>query len=135
MNSVIKSIETDFARINLLKGNIGHVHFKANVLINEEIQNELLNHYQKITEESIPFIYSSEEFLDASKGAPEHAKQIEAKSPISMKVLIVNNLAQRIMARYYYKIHKPLNPFKICSSFDDAITWVNQNRVFEKKSA
>lgn len=132
MNSVIKSIETDFAHISLLKSNIGHVHFKANVTIDEKIQEELFENYKVITTEAIPFIYSSEEFLSSTKGAPKLAKKIEAKSPINMKVLIVQNLAQRILAKFYYKIYRPLNPLKVCSSFDDAIKWVNENRTSHK---
>lgn len=129
MNTTIKTIETEFANISLLKSNIGHVHFKANVELNEEIQLKLLENYNKLTKSPIPFIYSSEEFLSSSKDAAKHAKNVEKKAPISMKVLVVQNLAQRILAKFYYKIHKPINPYKVCSSFDEATRWINENRM------
>ena len=128
MNNVIKSIETDFAHISLLDNKIGHVHFKANVELNKQIQLQLLENYKQLTEHSIPFIYSSEEFLSATKDASKHAKTIEKQSPISMKVLVVQNLAQRILAKFYYKVHKPLNPYKVCSSFDDGLKWIDEYR-------
>lgn len=128
MNTVIKSIETDFAHINLLSNKIGHVHFKANIELNKTIQYQLLDNYKKLTNQSIPFIYSSEEFLSSTKDSPEHAKNVEKDSPINMKVIVVQNLAQRILANFYYKIHKPLNPLKVCSSFDAGVKWINENR-------
>ena len=128
MNSVIKSIETDFGHIDLLASKIGHVHFKANIELNKTIQLQLLESYKQITDDAIPFIYSSEEFLSATKDAAQYAKSVEQQSPINMKVLVVQNLAQRILAKFYYKIHKPLNPYKVCSSFDDGLKWINDNR-------
>ncbi len=128
MNTVIKSIETDFAHINLLKDKIGHVHFKANTELNKTIQHQLLKSYKELTDNPIPFIYSSEEFLSSTKDAPQFAKSIEKLSPINMKVIIVQNLAQRIVANFYYKTHKPLNPYKVFTSFDAGVKWINENR-------
>ena len=128
MNTIIKSIETDFGQIDLLASKIGHVHFKANIEINKKIQFQLLESYKQLTEYPIPFIYTSDEFLSSTKDAPKHAKIVEKQSPINMKVLVVQNLAQRILAKFYYKIHKPINPYKVCPSFDDGIKWINDNR-------
>ncbi len=135
MNRIIKSINTDFAVISLLENNIGHVHFKPNIEINQEIQFQLLDCYKELTNKPIPFIYSSDEFLASSDDAPETARSVEQLAPISMKVLVVQNLAQRILAKFYYKKHQPINPYTICSSFDEALTWINNNRMMIRPSA
>lgn len=134
MNAIIKSIETEFAHIFLLENKIGHVHFKANTEINKAIQLQLLEAYNELTNEQIPFIYSSEEFLGATKDAPEYARKIEKIAPINMKVLVVQNLAQRVLARFYYKTYKPIHPYKVCSSFDEGIKWITSNRIAPPKA-
>jgi len=128
MNHVIKSIETDFAIISLLENNVGHVHFKSNIEIDENIQLQLLECYKSITNEPIPFIYSSDEFLSSTINAPEIARTIELQAPINMKVLVVQNLAQRILAKFYYKKYQPVNPYTICSNIEDALNWINHRR-------
>jgi hypothetical protein len=39
---------------------------------------------------------------------------------------VIKSMAQRILANFYVKIHKPERPTKFFSSKEDAITWLNQ---------
>ena len=42
------------------------------------------------------------------------------------QAIVVNSTPARLLANYYYKFHKPKNPIKIFSKFEDALEWVKQ---------
>ena len=39
------------------------------------------------------------------------------------QAIIVNNTPSRLLANFYIKYHKPINPTKIFTKFDEALEW------------
>ena len=62
-----------------------------------------------------------------SHDAREFISKYEPVTKIrSAQAIVVNNTTTRLLANYYYKFHKPKNPIKIFSKFEDAEKWVKQ---------
>ena len=62
-----------------------------------------------------------------SHDAREFISKYEPVAKIrSAQAIVVNNTTTRLLANYYYKFHKPKNPIKIFSKFEDAVDWVKQ---------
>lgn len=39
---------------------------------------------------------------------------------------VAKNLAQKILANYYFKFIKPVNPLKVVGSFDEGLAFINE---------
>lgn len=42
------------------------------------------------------------------------------------QAILVNNTPSKLLAKFYMKYHKPVNPTKIFTKFDDAIAWIRE---------
>lgn len=69
--------------------------------------------------------------LDSRKGLPpmsqaalSHFAKNEYTHLRAAEAILIDNLAKRILARFYFIFHKPNNPLKIFSSEKEAITWL-----------
>lgn len=71
--------------------------------------------------------------LDARNGLPpmsEAALSYFAKNELThlrlAEAILINSLAKRIIARFYFLFHKPNNPLKIFASEKEAIFWLKK---------
>jgi hypothetical protein len=119
-----KKIESDRIIVTLRDDGIVHVHIKEKVVIDLDCQKEMQETYWKVAEKKRPFIFTAGEFISLTKDARKNAKTIEDEVPVSCTALIVKNLAQKILAEFYYKFDKPKNPLKVFSEFDKGIEWL-----------
>lgn len=123
----IKSIEFD-SLIGILRSDgIVHVHLKENTLITLEVQAEMERSYNELTPVKRPFIFTGDEFIAITSEARKNAVAMENRVPISVSAIIVRNLAQRIIADYYYKFNRPINPYKVFTNKEKAIIWIKEN--------
>lgn len=125
--NTVKSISTDYFIAKLRADGIVHVHVIENTLITIEVQNEMAKAYNEITDVSRPFIFTGGEFVSITSKARKNAIEMESSVPLSVNAIIVRNLAQRIIADYYYKFNKPINPYKVFNDFDKGIEWIASN--------
>jgi hypothetical protein len=82
--------------------------------------------YWEITKVKRPFIFTADEFISITTKARKNSKKMEPFVPNMGTVLVVRNLAQRILADYYYKFDKPGIPYKVVKDFDKGIQWIRE---------
>ena len=70
------------------------------------------------------FIFMADDGFSLTKEARDNSEIIASTSPIKAYAIIVNNLAYRIIANFYYKINKPKVPYKSFPSVKEAIHWL-----------
>lgn len=135
-DQLIRKIENDFAIVGMRKDGIVHVYFKPHTELTVTVQEVLLVVYNEITGgEKHPFIFQAGEYCTISKDARENAGKIEHLSPAKASVVYVNTLAHKLIAEFYYKFNKPVQPYKVVSEFSDGIRWLIQvNREIDERN-
>lgn len=129
-NRIVRSIDLDHAVVALRDDDIIHIYFKQATEINPKLQDEVLNACRELAEpgKAYPYVYEAGDFLTMSKDARKHAVEIEQNHPSNVFAMVVQNLAQKILANHYYKDESPKRPYQINVKFEDAIDWLAQNR-------
>ena len=127
---VLEFIEHEKVTVSKRSDLIIHVAFKPNTEITVEFQDELVAMYNQLTggEKSL-FIFEGGEFVSITKDARENAITIEDNTPTRASAIVVRNLAQKIVADFYYKINKPKQPFKVFWSFEKGIIWLQSLKI------
>ena len=122
----MKRLENDQVIVTLRTDGIVHVSFLPNTEITVEFQQVLLDMYNEITggEKSL-FVFDGGEFVSITKEARENAVAIEETTPTKASAIVVKNLAQKIIADFYYKVNRPKQPYKVFWQFDKAIEWLH----------
>lgn len=128
----MKTLETDRLIVTLRDDGIVHVHMKDRVTIDIDCQDEMKRVYWEITDVPRPFIFSSGEFLSLTREAQKNAKKMEREVPVAASALVVNNIAQKLMADFYYKFDRPKNPIKVFKDFDKGLEWLKSLEAYTK---
>ena len=123
----VKIIVHDNFEVTLRVDGIVHVHFKANTCITVELQDELEAIYNRITSQKRPFIFTGDEFVSITAKARGNAIVMAHRIPCSASAIVVNNLAQKIVADYYYKFNRPPEPYKVFKKMEEGLLWVQKN--------
>lgn len=118
------------ASIALRDDGIIHVSFVTGTEITVEIQMKLLDAYNEFTgNQKRKFVFEGGEFVSISKEAMENALLIEEKAPMGITAVVIRNLAQKLVAEFYYKVRKPKQPYKVFKDFDKAIAWLHEQEL------
>jgi len=123
--STMKRLENDQVIVTLRPDGIVHVSFLPHTEITVEFQQVLLDMYNEVTggKKSL-FVFDGGEFVSITKDARENAVAIEETTPTKASAIVVKNLAQKIIADFYYKVNRPKQPYKVFWQFDKAIEWL-----------
>lgn len=103
-----------------------HVHLKANTLVTVEMQMDMQDAYWEITSVKRPFIFTGDEFVSITNKARKNSKKMEPFVPNIGTAMVVRNLAQRIIAGYYYKFDRPGIPYIVVTDFEKGIQWITE---------
>ncbi len=124
--STMKRLENDQVIVTLRPDGIVHVSFLPHTEITVEFQQVLLDMYNEVTggKKSL-FVFDGGEFVSITKEARENAVAIEETTPTKASAIVVKNLAQKIIADFYYKVNRPKQPYKVFWQFDKAIEWLH----------
>ncbi len=124
--STMKRLENDQVIVTLRPDGIVHVSFLPHTEITVEFQQVLLDMYYEVTggKKSL-FVFDGGEFVSITKEARENAVAIEETTPTKASAIVVKNLAQKIIADFYYKVNRPKQPYKVFWQFDKAIEWLH----------
>lgn len=122
---IVCSIEHECVIVSLRTDDIVHVYFKPNTEITVPLQNTLIQLYNEITKgNKAYFIFEAGEFVSITKEARENAVRMEDDTPTIASAIVVRNLAQKIIADFYYTVNKPKQPYKVFSKFENGIEWL-----------
>lgn len=125
--TILKHVNHDLFTVQLRSDGIVHVHMKENAKVTVELQKFMEDAYNEVTKIKRPFIISGDEFVSVTKEARQNADAMARRVPLMCSAIIVRNLAQKIIADYYYKFNKPPQPYKIFRTFDDGILWLKSS--------
>jgi hypothetical protein len=124
---VIREIDHENLTVRLLNNQYVHVILKPHTEITVELQVEMVALYREVTNgKKMPFLFEGGEFVSITKEARENAIKMEDDTPTLASAILVKNLAQKIVADFYYKINKPKQPYKVFWSKEKAILWIEQ---------
>lgn len=134
-DKVVRRIETNEAVVGLRNDGIVHVFYKPNTEITITLQEKMLVIFNEITERKKSlFIFEAAEHCTVTADARENAVYMESSTPTKATVVFVSNLAYRIIAEFYYKFNKPLQPYKVVSDFQNGIEWLLEvDKEIEKR--
>jgi len=125
--NLVKTIETEEAIVGKRKDGIIHVYYRPYTEINVELQYKMLDIFNEITQKQKSFfIFEADEFCSVTKEARDNAIKMEDQTPIQATVIMVRNLAQKLIADFYYKINRPKQPYKVVWQFEKGVTWLNE---------
>ena len=123
---ILREIVHEQVIVAMRHDGIVHVVFLPNTEITVEFQDILVGLYDQITlGQKAYFIFEGGEFVSVTKEARENAIELEKSSITLASAVVFNNLAQRIIADFYYAVNRPKLPYKVFSSFEKGIAWLN----------
>lgn len=127
---LVKRVEVPEAVIGLREDGIIHVSFTSGTEITVEVQMKLLDVYNNIAGfQKRKFVFEGGEFVSISKDAMDNAFKIEDEAPLGITAVVIRNLAQKLIAEFYYKVRKPKQPYKVFTDFDKAIAWLHEQEL------
>jgi hypothetical protein len=126
-NEALKVIENEYSIVRLRHDGIIHVYYNPGTEITPEVQIVMLEVFMELTggAKSL-FIYEAGEGTTVTKEGREDAIRMESNTPSKATVVYVKNLAHKIIAEFYYKFNKPLQPYKVVTDFDEGIAWLKK---------
>jgi hypothetical protein len=123
--TIVDQIEIPEANISLRSDSIVHVHFNKDTVFDVALQLRMRRIYDKLLKgRKAKFIFSADEGFILTKEAREYVPDPGNEPPILCYVLIVNNLAYKIVADFYIRVVKPKGNFKLVGSLDEAVEWL-----------
>ncbi|MEY3236551.1 MAG: hypothetical protein RI883_652 [Bacteroidota bacterium] len=129
---ILRQIVHEQVIVAMRHDGIVHVIFLPNTEITVEFQYILVDLYTQITlGQKAYFIFEGGEFISVTKEARENAIKMEKDALTLASAVVFNNLGQRILADFYYAINRPKLPYKVFSSFEKGIVWLNSIKVSE----
>lgn len=128
----ITKIESDRIIVTLREDGIVHVYIKPHQTIDLECQQEMHDIYWEMTNVDRPFLFTAGEFISLTREAQRNAKIMEDTVPVAASALVVNGIAQKLMADFYYKIDPPKRPLKVFRDKDKAIDWLKTLDSYKK---
>lgn len=125
---VTKKTELENVEISMCSDGIIRVMFKKKAEINSEVFKEIFGKYNEMVNgKKYPFIYFAEDgSVTVTSDGRDYAKKEEYSFPKLCNAVIVRSLAHKLLASFYFKINKPVFPFKVFSSMAEAEDWCFQ---------
>jgi len=124
-----KIVEIKCATIELLSDDVIHIRYNKDyeVTLTDVVElDSKLSTYLKGVE-----VYSISDFSNQYNNFTKEAMNFLAKEGKVVKqikggVLVINNLPNRLLSRFFISFHKPNYPVKIVANIDNAKSWVTK---------
>ncbi|MES2565774.1 MAG: hypothetical protein V4565_02840 [Bacteroidota bacterium] len=126
--SVIKRTDLETVEISMCSDGIIRVMFRKKAEINAAVFKEVFGKYNEMVDEKkYPFIYFAEDSsVVVTNDGRDFAKKEEYSFPKVCNAVIVKSLAHKLLASFYFKFNKPVFPFKVFNSMEEAEKWCLQ---------
>ncbi len=122
---ITKSIDDRDFIIGLRDDGLLHIYYKSNCTIDVEVQEKVKEAAFLLTKKiTRPCLFEAGDYVSLTKEARANAIKKEGDFPASASAVLVQNLAYKMIADFYYKINKPKQAFKVFQNIDDAINWL-----------
>jgi hypothetical protein len=126
-DQLLTRVEMDEAIVGIRKDGIVHVFYKPGTIITVPLQQKMLRIFIELTNgEDKPFIWEGGMNVRVTKEARLYAAVMEKEAPCEATVVVVKNWYQRIIAEFYYRIHKPGMIYLVTKNFPNGIRWLQQ---------
>lgn len=121
---VIASFESDVAIIHVFEGKIVYTRIKPNCRVTLDVVREAEAFMDSLDGEELYYVLF--EYCPGADIDPEVRKRRASKGSVYSKldVLVISNLAQKIIADFYMKINRPKIPTRLFYSMEKAIPWI-----------
>lgn len=120
-----ETIEIEEAIVGRRKDGILHVYYKDSAEINVELQARILTIFKSLAGgQNRNILFEAGEYVTVTKEARENAIKMEEHVPSLTTVVIVQNLAYKLVADFYYKFNKPKRPYKVFTNFEKGVEWL-----------
>jgi aspartyl/asparaginyl-tRNA synthetase len=124
-DEMVRIMDVKEALVGLRKDGIVHVYYRPHTEINIELQDKMLAIFNEITQgNKMPFLFEAGEFCTVTKEARLNAIHMEDRTPTFATAVLVRNLAQKMIADFYYKVNRPRQPFKVVHQKEKGIAWL-----------
>jgi hypothetical protein len=111
--------------VTLKSDGIVYVFFHPETEIDVDFQEILLKAYHKVTGgKKYPFLFEAADTVCVTKEARENAILIENRSPVGATAIMVDNIANALIANFYLKFNKPKHPYKVFRNRQEAVKWL-----------
>lgn len=124
-------ITTQHFRIKLLEEGIMHLHYFAGTKVTKDLLDEVYNCFDRITTIPRPILFSGDEFVSFTNEARKYAAQMENSIPSTMHAVVAANLAQKILAQYYFKFVRTKKPMYVCCNVEEGLNYIRKNFPLE----
>ncbi len=125
---LVKIIEDPEFILGLRDDGIVHVYYKSNTIIDVDMQNKVRDNAFKLTnDKKHPCLFEAGDYVSLTKEARANAIKNEDDFPALASAVLVQNLAYKMIADFYYKVHKPKQAFKVFRNIDEAIEWLKSH--------
>jgi uncharacterized protein YydD (DUF2326 family) len=118
------STENDIYIFQIRPDGIVHVHYKMGANVTIEILKELEALYNAKVKTESPFIFSGDEFVSFTNEARKYAVIMDRRSPIQSSTVVARNLAQKILAQYYFKFVKTYKPIHMVNTLEEGLALI-----------
>jgi len=90
-----------------------------------EVQNKVKDAAFDLTSSTKrPCLFEAGDYVSLTKEARANAIAKEEDFPATASAVLVQNLAYKMIADFYYKINKPKQAFKVFRNIDEALDWL-----------
>lgn len=128
--TLVRVINHELITVKLQSDCIVHVYIHPNTEINIPLQNEMIRIYNDLTGgRKAVFLFEAGEFVSITKEARYNAIKMEKDTPTYASAILVKNLGQKIIADFYYKVNRPLQPYRVFSDREKALYWLKEQQT------
>jgi hypothetical protein len=115
--------------ITIYSNGVGQMHLKDGITLDVPEQMEHMQALNRITNNiPTPFIVTAGKQVTITKEARDNAIIIEKDAALCATAVIVQNLAYRLIADFYLKVQRPINPYRVFTDKqkEEAMKWCEQ---------
>jgi hypothetical protein len=125
---VVKEVIIPSARIQILSNGLMHVHVLTKNYFEMENSREILSARTALAEgKAYPILYTSEHvFVTPSQEVKQFVAAQERANTVKADGFVMKSFPQRLAARLYMKLNRPVVPTAFFSTEEEAIEWLLQ---------
>lgn len=123
---ILHKLDHPKAIVAMRDDGIVHVYYKEHTELSYPLQLELLELFNQLSQKPVPFIFEAGRGVKITKEARNKATSLEDRFPCSCSAIYAQNFFYQIIGNFFAKVKRPKSPYRVFTSFPDAIEWLNK---------